>query len=399
MNNLKSIITTFALTSAAVAFGQKDVENSYFVTPVQGEMSIDGHQVFYSLPANSLTVSFKIEKTVKAKGPYAQYADKYLNITNGVIDESATTYSVENVKVERQSQPDTSQLYAINFTGIDNLPMIQLNDDGTILACNCQRVVQGCKAAKPQNNVEPDALPISFLDMGVKPFIIEEEEDDNDEDSVEVKKPKMQQPIVTTEEENAAAASDFIRKIRKRRLKLVAGIAEEANNADGKALKLMISELDRLEAEYLSLFVGKSVKYTYTQTITVVPNSESAAEQITLGYFSKQSGFNAKQDARRGDSYPIIMKISTLSGSPKVSIKEVDTSSKSSSNIKYGLYHRIPGTVSVSIDCDGLMHFSGQFGIAQKGVVVPMPSDYLANHKYSIEFDAETGALKRITGN
>ena len=62
MNSLKSIISIAALTSATVAFGQKDVENSYFVTPVQGEMNVDGHQVFYSLPSNSLMVSLKIEK-------------------------------------------------------------------------------------------------------------------------------------------------------------------------------------------------------------------------------------------------------------------------------------------------------------------------------------------------
>ncbi len=355
-------------------------------------MNVDGHQVFYSLPSNSLMVSLKIEKTVKAKGPYAQYAEKYLNITTGIINESETAYSIENVKVERISQPDTSQLYAINFTGIDNLPMVQLNADGTILACNCPRVIEGYKAPKPQNNAEPDAKPITFLDMGVKPFIvIEEEEDTSEEDSVEVKKPKEQQPIVMTEEENAAAAAAFIRKIRKRRLKLVAGIAEEANNPSGKALKLMIAELDRLENEYLSLFVGKSVKSTYTQSFVVTPNGKAEDEQISLSYFSKTG--------KRNDTYPITMTIKTLTSSPKVSIKEVDTSSKSSSSIKYGLYHRIPATVSVSVDYDGQQYFSGQFGIAQKGVVVPMPSDYLNNHKYSIEFEPETGALKRITGN
>ena len=161
-------------------------------------------------------------------------------------------------------------------------------------------------------------------------------------------------------------------------------------------MKLMIQELDRLEAEYLNLFVGKSTKQTYTQSVVVTPNGKPEDEQITFGYFSKQFGFGT---AKRGESYPITMKISTLTNSPKVSIKEIDTSGKSSSSIKYGLYYRTPGMVSVSIDCDGLLHHTSQWTIAQKGVVVPMPSDYLNNHKYSIEFEPETGALKRITGN
>jgi hypothetical protein len=277
--------------------------------------------------------------------------------------------------------------------------MVQLNADGTILACNCQRPIEGYKPAKPLNSVEPETMPLTFLDMGVKPFIIEEKEDeDADEDSLAVKKNKTPQLIVATEEENAAAAAAFIRKIRKRRLKLVAGMAEETNPVDGKALKLMIQQLEQLEAEYLNLFVGKSAKYVYTQSVMIVPNND-ADEQITLGYFSKQNGFSAKADSKRGDSYPIVMKITALTSSPKVSIKEIDTSSKTSSSIKYGLYHRIPGTVSISIDCDGLLHHTSQWTIAQKGVVVPMPSEYLTNHKYSIEFDAETGALKRISGN
>lgn len=398
MNKLKSILTLAVLTSATVAIAQKESEPSLYVNKVNGNINIDGHQVLYSLPQNSLVVSLKISKTNYVQGPYAQYAEKYLNITTGIISETKTTYQIENLSVERHSQPDTSQLYAINYFGLDYLPMVQLNVDGTILACNSNSKVEGYGFVSLHNDAEPDNESMAFLDLGVKPFVVDEELDDEDEDTLAVKKPKQIATIVRTPEENAAAAAAFIRKIRKRRLKLLVGMAEETNAVDGLALKTMLSELETLEKEYLSLFVGKQVQASYTQSFSVCP-TDAVQEQFTVGYFSKTQGVLSKQDTRRNDASPIVVQITSSAANPAVSIKEVEISAKSTSSIKYGLYCRIPGIVQVAVDCGNLVHYSNKFVIAQKGVVVPLPADYLYNQKYAVEFDAETGALKAISNN
>lgn len=399
MNNLKSLFAIALVSVSMASSAQKEVESSLSVSKVGNIINIDGHQVFYSLPQNSLVVSIDITKTVYAQGPYAQYAQKYLNITTGIVDETKTEYQIDGLSVDRFSSPDTSQLYAINYSGIDYLPMVQLNADGSILAINSKNGAKGYKLEKIQSGTEPVTEPISFVDFGVKPFFLDEIEETAEDDSISAKKPKQPTTVVKTVEENAADAAAVIRKIRKRRLKLVAGISGEANAVDGKAMKSMIKELDKLEAEYLSLFIGKKVQVSYKQSVSVTPNADSNVEQITVGYFSKSQGFAAKQDAKRTDCYPVTMKITTLTSSPKVSIKEVETSAKTTSSIKYGVYYRMPATVSISVDCDGLAHYSKMLVIAQKGVVVPLPTDYMNNQKFAIEFDAETGALKSISNN
>lgn len=392
----KTILCSTLALSTLTSVAQKENESGFYVNQVQGTLNIDGRQIFYSLPQNGLTVSIKISKCTEVKGPYADYAEKYLNITSGVISENKTTYKIESVKVDRSSQIDTSQFYAINFSSFENMPNIQLSSNGTILAYNCKGKIEEPKKAKKHNDIEPETDTYNFYDLGVKPFImIEELEDEND--TLEVKKPVKQKITIMTAEENAAEAAAFVRKIRKRRLKLAAGITGEANAVDGKAMKTMLEELNSTEDEYLRLFVGHKSQVTYTQTISISPSQLSESDQLTIGYFSKSQGLSQKQDAKRSDAYPITLKTSTLSSTPKVSIKEVETSAKSTSNIKYGIYYRIPGTVSMTITYNGTTYYSGNMKIAQKGIVVPLPAEYMNSGKHSIEFDAETGAIKSIS--
>lgn len=391
----KSLLCSTLTLSTLLSIAQKENESGFYVNQVQGVLNIDGRQIFYSLPQNALSITLKISKCTEVKGPYAEYAEKYLNITSGIISENKTSYKIESAKVDRSSQIDTSQFYAINFSSFDYLPNIQLSDNGTILAYNCKGKIDEPKKAKNGNDIEPETDTYNFYDLGVKPFIEIEELEDED-DTLEIKKPNKQEIKIKTTEENAADAAAFIRKIRKRRLKLIAGISGEANAVDGKAMKTMLDELNSTEDEYLKLFVGNKTQATYTQTISVSASQLNESDQLAIGYFSKSQGLT-NQDTKRSDSYPITLKTNTLTNNPKVSIKEVETSAKSTSNIKYGIYYRIPGIVAISINCNGKLLYSGNMEIAQKGIVVPLPAEYLNSNKYSIEFNAETGAIKRIS--
>jgi len=379
------------------AFAQKEAETSYFVNAANGSINIDGHQIIYYLPQNYLNVNITVTQIDKVKGPYADYAEKYLNITSGIITENCSQFTIDDIKIERFSSPDTTQLYAINFIGQDYLPMIQLNADGTILACNNRSASIESKPAKPQTSIKHINKPVTFYDMGVKPFIYAKTIESNPDDSTGNVQSETEM-VELTPEECAAEAAALIRKVRKRRMKLIAGITDEANNADGKAIKTMVKNLNDLEKEYLQLFVGKTSKHTHTQTITITP-SKNANEQLTIGFFSDIDGFTTKQTVKKQNTYPITIKLASITNIPEIDIKSVETSAKSTSNIKYGIYYRIPSTTIISVDCDSFLHHTEQMTIAQKGYVVPLPADYLNNQKYAIEFDAETGSLKRISGN
>lgn len=70
-------------------------------------------------------------------------------------------------------------------------------------------------------------------------------------------------------EENARMAADQIFKIRKSRMELIT--AEAGENVFGAGLQSALAELDRLEEEYLSLFLGKQVNKTTARQYKVTP--------------------------------------------------------------------------------------------------------------------------------
>jgi hypothetical protein len=159
----------------------------------------------------------------------------------------------------------------------------------------------------------------------------------------------------------------------------------------------MVAKLDELEKSYVEIFVGKTIKTSYETTLLFTPSKGNENEQITLGWFSKSQGLiSQKQELRRNDSKPIIAKIEPQISFPKLNFQSADNSTKNPAAIRYGLYYRIPALTDITIECPETINIRQQMQIAQKGVVVPIPSDYLLGRKFSIEFDGETGAIRQI---
>ncbi|MCQ2375078.1 MAG: DUF4831 family protein [Salinivirgaceae bacterium] len=390
----KHIITIALATLQTVAMAQKDAESFIQVNSIKGNsFSSNGRQIVYSLPQNYFSITFNVKKVVKVAGPYANWAEKYLNITSDVITSNETNYAIEDVKINRFSVPDSSNRYAISYSNQDLAPAITLASNGMIATCNAHADIT---VNEPDiitvNQLENNNIEARFFDLGVKSFMCEEGGDEeNEADSLENKKPTT--IIPKTDEQNAEDAASFIRKLRKRRLKLAVGMSGEVNSYDGLAMQTMLAEIDKLEKSYIELFVGRVIESHYTETFTIAPTSSTEVEQRHIVWFSPSQGFTV--NARKSDAVDIQLKITTLSSKTDVERQTTDASSKSSSAIRYGLYYREPAIAVLSIDCPNVLRFRTQTTIAQKGSVLSLPADYF-NHKYSIVFDTETGALKSI---
>jgi hypothetical protein len=401
----KFSILLLVLMITSCLFGQKDVGSSIDVKQVSGNISLDGHQLFYSLPMNKILVKISITKTVLAKGPYAEFALRHLNITSGIIDADAMEYRIDSVSLERISQADSSKRYAVHFTGFENLPELQLNSDGCIIACNCPRELAGYSfSSKIVTQVEQEKEASPFYDLGTKSFLEEKEKELSQaiqNDSNHVRTPYEEEKFIPkTPDEIAENAAAFIRKIRKRRLKLIVSMYQESNAVDGNAMRIMVDELEKLEKSYVELFVGKTESISYTLSYIYSPNENTDADLQTLCWFSKSMGLvNQKSDVRRNDFKPLTIRVQTSGINPKVTLPAADVSSKNSNAARYGLFYRIPATTEVIVECPENMHVNKQMQIAQKGFVVPLPVEYFINRKYSIEFDGQTGALRRILLN
>jgi len=399
---MKKIIFTVILTiHIFTVFSQKNENINFDVRHVTNQLNIDGHQMFYALPKNIIQIKIEVTKTIQYEGPYSTYAPKYLNISEGIIPMDNEFYTISNIKCKRISIPDTSNFYCIT-TNRNFLPIIQLNSDGVILGYNTDTDLNNYKFNNYLYTDFPEKSDeFYFTDLGVKPFLRKTQKTfyktiktDSSIQKIPVKKQGLSPTSVN---ENAAEAAAFIRKLRKRRMKLLFGIKDETFPVEAGALQTMVDELNKYEKSYLELFMGKTIEQKHTYYIYFEPDVNSGAEQKVVGWFSERNGFTfSKKDSRKRDIKPLIVDAYSLDAIPAAKIQVMNNSSKTPIPIKYGLYYRIPGRVVLSIKYLNKTLLKQAFEIAQKGQIVPLPVEYLNNPEYSIEFYPETGALKRI---
>jgi hypothetical protein len=381
---------------------QKETNLLCNVRPVTSNVMVDGYQLIYSLPKNYIEVSLHVNHFVQIPGPYAKYAEKFLNITEGIILTDAAYYEIQEANFRRLSRPDSLMQYVISYEGFGTFPALQLTPDGLIKACNVSREVvweQVAEAYQIPLVQEPEA-PF-FTDLGVIPFVEEKSETLYKmvpTDSTPRRVPYDNTKVVpTSEENNAKEAADFIRKLRKRRLKLLIGLKDETFPVEGEAMKVMVAELENLERKYLELFVGKTVQQTLTYKFNFEPEADVQAEQQIVGWFSLNNGFSAvKPDLRKTDYKPLTIHATRMGSIPEVSIQQMNNSGKSPVAIRHGLFYRIPAWVNLSLSFTDKVLLSQKMLIAQRGTVAPLPADYLNQGIYEIEFYPDLGSIKRI---
>ncbi len=403
MKKLSLVLVLLSIIFLASA--QKVVTNSTEVRAANTQLTFNGNQLYYALPKNIVRVEFTIQQTQLFEGPYARYASKYLNINDGVIGSNKTNYEISNIKMDRFSVIDSSKFFAISNVNAFNIPEIKLNSDGVIISYNSNSNNEGYKVeACPTALLSAGLADYMFDDLGVRSFMTEKSETlyrTVKTDTSETQVPYTHKKSASTSEEmNAEEAAAFIRKLRKRRLKLLTGVFEETNAVGGQAMKIMIAELEKLEQQYLNLFTGVELVTKQKYYFDFEAEEGVTQEQVVLGWFSPKNGLSSnKNDAQKSDFKSILLKSIMLSGIPPPKIDRIDNTLKTPAAIKYGLYYRIPGRVNLTIQCNNNILIRQQMQIAQKGEVVPLPKEYLIDRKFAIDFYSQTGGIKSITLN
>ena len=93
-------------------------------------------------------------------------------------------------------------------------------------------------------------------------------------------------------EDAARSAAEQIFALRRHRLELITGEAGE--HVFGEGLKSALNEIDRLEQEYLELFLGKQVRTTAGYRYLVYPSADK--KQYIFCRFSPAAGLLPEND-------------------------------------------------------------------------------------------------------
>ena len=339
--------------------------------------------VVYSLPRTIIKIDFIIEKNQRLKGPYSEFADKMLGISN-VITANEVQYTIVDAVVTTVSEPDPDASFFITLdersskdglsTLVNLLPNGILKSYGTPESSDMNRTI----VDKELINT-PDQQRFTYyaernlyqrVDTLVRKITI---------DTTVIRRNILQSSWVDrSPEQKARSAADFIQKIRESRFNLITGY-QEINY--GSSIAYMDNQLQKLESEYLSLFLGAENKRLIEQTIYFTPNSQTDGF-VTVAKFSEQNGISGPEG--RGENIQLQLIKSGNTGK----ISGINTNSIESVRINNSLVYRTPEVVDLYLSFKGKNITSDRLSINQMGVFLVAPIT-----RSKMIFNPETGQL------
>ena len=320
---------------------------------------------YYHLPRNIIKVDFVIEKTQDTKGKYSSYAKELLN-TDNYIKENKTTYSIKNININTLTEADPNMVFFIS-TVVDEKAKetvginLELNTEGII-----QSFGKSNDCVKEEDN-EFQANILPYIEPSSDFYYIPIIDDDDEEESSKM-----------TEEEIAQSIIEEIKKLRIAYFDLITGY-QEVNY--GNTINYMVERIKELENEYLSMFLGKTISQTYTQTFYITP--EDVKNVITIAKFSDTEGFNSKV----GDQVKI--NFTDLSASSHVNKLSKDDIENVTYNNK--LFYRNSANVTMHISLGDKKLSENRLIISQFGNVSLIPIN-----KMKLTFDTNSGQILSI---
>lgn len=329
--------------------------------------------IVYALPKTTIRVDIVVNENKYVKGPYAEFAEKYLGLTN-VIESSYTSFSINEVKLNSFEEPDPTQYFLIKPSKCGwskKQPFyLQLAESGIVLSSiPDQKKVENTNLNNNYSQdaeIYPDILKY-FTDLNLfekVDTIIEKVKSD----SLTIEKMTFKRSIVAkTPEQKAKDAADFIIKIKENRFNLISGYQEV--NYDKETIKHMDEELEKLENEYMKLFTGISFSKQKSFSFYYTPDASKSIDTVTLCYFSSLKGIN---NSVNENSEPIHLTINKTGITDSLNAFLINKS-KGITHAKHGFYYRLSDYANVNVIFDANKNIAVKIAIPQYGIVCSMP--------------------------
>lgn len=311
----------------------------------------------YYLPYTVVDIEIVAAKTTCKAGPYYKYAQKYLGVTDAIIEDSET-WEIEQICMTPRGVADTENRYQLTFKA-GQTPFIYVNTESVIAAINTEPESHdaGCPAIKPDESSDIDVKKVYSEELLMSGSIA-----------------KM-----------AEVAAKQIYRIRESRLNLLTGEVDKMP-ADGDSFKLVISQLDEQEAALTALFLGTKSTERSSKRFTYTP--EQDVDRNILCRFSDFLGF---VDADNLSGAPVYLSVQVTEQGEY----PVDDKGRIKKVPKGAVAYAIPGKATVSISYENRTYAKDEFPIAQLGVVFGLDATLFSDKKAPVKatFDPTTGAL------
>jgi hypothetical protein len=335
------------------------------VTPLGQEPDEAKATYLYALPMSVLRVEVTYREVRFLPGPYGEYAEKYLGITD-VIRQKRSKWRIQEVSVTPHTEMDPQHFYSLNVMdgSFDPAMMESLLEKGVLL--DGTKVVREELNGPAVNALTDQYLP--FIDLGITGNFEERTETmyktlvtDTSFVQVPVERSVVEQKSPAKKAEEAA---DFLLEVRTRRFEMLTG--EYEVYPDGEAMEAAITKLDQLEAAYLSLFTGKTVTRTMKKSWFIVPESGSGVSSYGLGMFSEQLGF-VPADLLEGAPLSVQVEPTGTTGVP------AQLWAPGGGNRLNQLFYRVPDIVTLKVKWGEQVLSEQRISLYQSGAMISYP--------------------------
>lgn len=338
--------------------------------------------IFYALPRAVLQVDVVVNKTEELPGPYVSYARQVLGL-NDFISKAETYYTIKGISISSSYEADPNAIYFFNFgersSKTERAYLLQLQANG---------VIKGLDESSPLNedyvkaridllsenfsrdfSYFADLNQISKIDTIIRRISV----DTTTIEDVVFNKTNVEKNM----EQRAKDAASFYMEIRKNKFDLLSGYQEV--NYPAQTLALMISELKKMESDYLALFKGKRITIEEKYTFYVVPEGDKTRQTYSVFKFSKEKGV-ADLNAPMGEKVNLVVQSNGIT-----EVLKTQTKSEQSS----GIFYRVPESARVWLSYNNMEYAKNTFLIPQIGVL-----QAVSTTKNIISIDPKTGMLQ-----
>ena len=343
--------------------------------------------IFYALPRTVINISLVVNKIQKTKGPYAEFANKYLDI-NTMITDNSIEYELREVRISTTAEPDPEQIF---FAALDKKSSkkdkfndVYLSEAGFLLdATDVSKLknphVAGSDSYKESGITFTDILNPSYFER-VDTIIRRVSVDTTTIEQKVFRKISGEKDT----EQKAKDAADIIIELDEDRLDLISGVQDVGF---GSNLEYMCNELDKMKAQYLALFKGLTTVTTTTLNYNFIPKQGEALQVGTLCKFSKIKGVMDKS-AANGDQVTIDVESQGLTKTISIYLNSRNEKKKR----EHGFCYRIPDEAKITVKVGGQTSVEAVFSVNQLGIISSVP----AGSSSSLRLHPATGSVKRV---
>jgi len=365
MKKLTLIATALLITSLA-GFAQKKGEKAAVtIVPLGDTVTITDKALIYALPMTVFEIEVTLERTVEKPGPYASFSTNLLGVSD-FIKAEREEWTIGSVEMKPLFEVDPAEYYILK----SNTPIVSnslvLSNQGLIVDINSGSLIN-----RRGSDYDFGVSDLRYNDLGANRY--SSVQSDTAYRVVKVDSAFLRIPYLVekkkllTTEQLAELAARTLLELREGRHLILTGEATVFPQNDAA-----INEINRLEKEYMSLFIGKTWSETVKFKIYYTPDKNESLEKKVLFRLSEERGM-VESGGNTGTPVTIAL-VPTGKTKPLYASSGIQLVT---SAVPAGLTYRIPEVAEVTIQHGNSTLLKTRAIVYQLGQKVLIPENIL----------------------